>query len=45
MTLAVVCGMLYFGSKADKTGWSVFLFVGSFALFSYVLVLGFSTMH
>jgi hypothetical protein len=45
VTLAVICGMLYFGSKADKTGWSVFLFVGSFALFSYVLVLGFSTMR
>jgi len=45
VTLAVICGMLYFGSKAEKTGWSVLLFVGSFGLFSYVLVLGYSTMH
>jgi hypothetical protein len=45
VALAVVCGMLYFGSKAERTGWSVLLFVGSFALFSYVLVLGYSTMH
>jgi hypothetical protein len=45
IVLAVTAGMIYAGSKAEKTGWSAVIFLGSFGLFAYILVLGYSVMH
>ena len=45
LVLALIGALIYSGSRVESAGWSALIFLGSFGLFAYVFVLGYSIMH